>query len=65
VKSLFIFNAVVYVFLMLFAGCVTPDPEPPCSCSHPFGTRPEVPQLWKNGELVENHGESEEYRKED
>ena len=26
-KSLFIFNAVVYVFLMLFAGCETPAPK--------------------------------------
>ena len=30
-KSLFIFNAVVYVFLMLFAGCETPAPKKaPC-----------------------------------
>ena len=55
---------------LLFASCAATSteapvelPEPPGS--HPFGPRPEVPQLWKNGELVEKHGESEEYRSED
>ena len=41
-KSLFIFNAVVYVFLMLFAGCVVVLPskkeeEAPKDCVNPEG----------------------------
>ena len=55
---------------LLFVSCAATSTQAPVelpepSGPHPFGPRPEVPQLWRNGELVEKHGESEEYRSED